>query len=164
MQITCTIRHIKVYETRSKHIMWWCNCCLYVADLTLCEFVADVGISSIYARAGFLTSSINLYVITRSWHAHHRVRLDELIWKNSNQLQDIRGQIYWGIDKTTWKSTVFTPLRFAEILLLLYVALSLAKVNALPPTPFSHPEKKWIKRCSLTPTGTFPQYLLDMLA
>ena len=70
------VRPVKMYQTISKHIMFWCHYRFFAADLTFEIFLADVGITNKYARA----DKFNFYATTKSWHAHQTIRLDELIW------------------------------------------------------------------------------------
>ena len=69
-----------------------------------------------YSRGliGFINFS--LYATTKSWHAHQKICLDELVW--NKLVSDVfHGTIYWVIDKTVWKPSLVTVtlLCFAEM-------------------------------------------------
>ena len=80
--------------------------------------------------------NFNFHVITRNWHAHQQVHLNKLIWKNwvQERFMDLLIKLS---TKQFQNLCCFTPLRFAEILWLQYVPLSMAQVNPSPHPPFS---------------------------
>ena len=54
--------------------------CVFAADLTFQDFLADVGIANTYAERVSDFNNFKLYATTNSWHAHQKILLDELIW------------------------------------------------------------------------------------
>ena len=84
--------------------------------------------------------NFNFYVIIRSWHVNRKVGATSSY--EGMSLRSIYGQIYWAT-KPIATLTLFTPLRFAEMMLLSSsVALPRQKPPPSPPLPLQPSRKK----------------------
>ena len=72
---------IKMYWIISKHIMVQCHCCFLWQIWLFVIFGRCCNSKHICSSGFFEFINFNFYATTKSWQAHQKVRLDELVWK-----------------------------------------------------------------------------------
>ena len=114
--------HISSFDT----IVFFC-CRFYIFG-----FLGWCWISKYICSRGLLEFIIfGLYAATKSWHAHHKVRLDEFVWKK--WVSELLMETFIEVSRKPFENLVLWPLLIFAGILWQYVALLLAIKNSPPP-------------------------------